>query len=99
GQDEKVLEVERRPAEERGVREVVECQADGRATPASDERLEVAPSAEAVTADPRGGCLHPVGEPIVLGEAADQPEDRERVARGRGSPPPRRRSRGGPDHA
>src|SRR2546427_3177237 len=96
GQDEKVLEVERRRAEERGVREVVECQAEGRATPAADERLEVAPSAEAVTADPPGGRLHPVGEPLVLGEAADQPEDRGRVARRSVADRERGRNRSGP---
>src|SRR5438445_7283536 len=38
GKDEEVLEVERRPAEERGVREVVECQADGRAADLVGER-------------------------------------------------------------
>src|SRR5205823_8329665 len=52
GEDEEVLEVERRPAHERGIGEVVERQADGRAAPSADERLEVAPPAEAVPPDP-----------------------------------------------
>src|SRR5213083_74731 len=55
GQDEEVLEIERRPAEERGVGEVVERQADGDAAAPADERLEVAAAPEAVAADPLGG--------------------------------------------
>src|SRR2546428_11023086 len=62
GQDEEVLEVERGPAEERRVREVVEREADGRAAAPADERLEAAPPPQAVAADPLGGRLPHGGE-------------------------------------
>src|SRR5213083_2789761 len=54
GQDEEIFEVERGPAEERRVREVVEREADGRAAAPADECLEVARPPEAVAADPLG---------------------------------------------
>jgi len=84
GTHEEVLQVERRAPEERRVREVVEREADRAPAAPADQRLEVAARPEAVPAEPRGRGRQLVGEAFVLGEAADEPEDRRDVApRGR----------------
>src|SRR2546428_790751 len=55
GQDEEVFEVERGPAEKRGVREVVEREADGWAAAPADDWLEGARPPEGVAAAPGAG--------------------------------------------
>src|SRR6266446_6328444 len=82
GQHEEVLEVEAGPREERGVREEVEREADRAAAAPADEGLEIASRAEAVGAHPGRGGLHLVGEPLVLGQAADEGQDGRHVPRG-----------------
>src|SRR5262245_11415407 len=82
GTDEQVLEIECRAGEERGVGEEVEREADRRAPAPADQRLEVAPPAEAMLANPGGRGFHFVGEMLVLGQAANQLDDGRHVAHG-----------------
>ena len=70
-QHEEVFEIETRAPQEGREREVVDGQPDVGATPAADERLEVAASPEAVAADLLARGDHLLRQPLVLGEAAD----------------------------
>jgi hypothetical protein len=82
GEHEEILEIERGARQERRVREEVEREADGPAAATTDEGLEIAPPAEAVTPDPAGRGDALVGQALVLGQAPDQREDRRNVAPG-----------------
>src|SRR5207244_5287901 len=72
GQDEEILEVERRTSHKRRVREEVEGEAAGGAAPPADEGLEVGPPPEAVAADLHGGGLHPASDRRGPGDPADR---------------------------
>src|SRR5687768_13329747 len=72
GQDEKIFQIQSRPGQERGIREEVEREADGRSVAFADEGLEVAPGAEAVTTDATKGGLALVRQPLVLREPPDE---------------------------
>src|SRR3989442_10241831 len=81
GQHEQVFEVERGLRQEGGVREEVECEADGAGAAPADQRLEIAAAAEAVSPH-RGGGGDALGrETLVTREAADQLADHAGVAR------------------
>jgi len=80
GQHEEILEVERRAGQERGVGEEIEREADGRAVALADERVEVAPWAEAVTTDATKARLAFAGQPLVLREPPDEAKDGGDVA-------------------
>src|SRR5262249_12014171 len=53
--------------------------------PSTDERLEIWPRARAVSPEPPGRRVHLVGQPFVLGQAADQAQDGGDVVRAAGT--------------
>src|SRR5262245_53640247 len=77
---EEIFQVERRATHERRVREEIEGEPDGLATPTADDRFEVAAPAKAVAPDLACCRDRLVGQALVLGEPADQLEDHRNVA-------------------
>jgi hypothetical protein len=84
GEHEQILQVERGSGQERRVGEVIEGESHRVAAPPADERLEVPSGAEAVAVKTGHGRLDLMRQPLVVGQAADQGENRRHIA-GRGA--------------